>query len=585
MPKRWIVFYLFFGILLSFLTGCREVAAPGPDVPKPPSFRENTQEISFAQQDDQMGFMFQSFSNDNIPNEPIKVVTHLENLRVSLQLKETSISSKEKFLEQIQIDGTTNYKLTEDPNASGYYHLDFLRVIDTLTVKLGDIPTITIEKRSPVEVMIESIGLQGPSFIRNGLGNVYQMSANALISDLDKHLVLSFSESMDTTLRSTHLPKGNWLNEKQYKLHLEGSLMSSTDRDIYFILLDKFIAKSGNHPIMGSGITVSQVRGGAWLSLDTNERIGWSDSDHFYSSIVFSPDRSRYIGIAELIYDNGHNIEFFYSFVLEEKGKPPHVIEEEWHTGILQAGTPVQWVDNERIMYADHDKIYMYDLVQRKKDILHDWSNRKDWLQQVAYDPWTKELIMITFRDDDDPEKNEGYHYVYDLYTFSDFTQSKSHVPNFAKAQLVNWPNFPQLPVHVVSHGVYWSEQRDKRMWTRYESRDGKTVSVPGVIKHADDQQVILFDIYYAEETSEWKNAIYIWEYGNDPQKLPDLPHGWITVRNAGPHVFSKTEQLWYRYDSSAGEWSIWNLGNTDPHFSEQGQGMVKLIEKDKAAY
>ena len=287
------------------------------------SFREALESVSFSESSEGIGgYVAMSFENDEVTNLPERWVLHMEELGIHLKFKRTDQEVVDRLMKQMEVVGTSDYTLKPDDNDGTTVHLRVQMPGTPVTVKWGDVPALTVTRNKPLQVEISRKALKRPAVITETGIN---LRAAVKVSESERYLLLTFSEAMRTSHPKRHLPEGEWLDDRTFRLHLsDKAIPPDSSNEISSYPLGGFLSDSGNFiPQINPDamIYLERVKERNWISMESNTRVGWSEQDFLYDYMTFSPDGSQYIGTAAVAYDNGHNMDHVHTMVLERKGE------------------------------------------------------------------------------------------------------------------------------------------------------------------------------------------------------------------------------------------------------------------------
>ena len=539
------------------------------------SFRQALKSLDFGQSGDTRGYMFLTLTKEDLPDHPYTIVRH-EDKEFSIGLfLDAAPDQVRKLLEQIRVEGA-HYQITNadiDPNRPG---LSITDMEPEVTVTLGDLPPITIVKMAP---LVASLEYEDPQDSTPGIfvhpSDDEWAKAAAVVPFRHPALVLRFSEEMDTSSGAL-FPEGEWIDAYRYRLRLPVSGMMRGERNSWGAPLGEFRSAKGNYlDIDKADLRLTWVNPAHWLDLKTGSRVGWSDYDPFYETIVFSPDGKSYVGTVEVDEPNGDGIGHYYRIMLEQKGKPAVTIEPYLYTGMLHQGSPAQWAGNDRVAYADHDNLYVYSLQDGTRTTLFSTSGTHRFIHYAAYDPWAKQWNVLTGTYDVQGTTAHN-DYQADLYILDDGGRVISHQSEWSLAPVAE-VSMPRHPVIPAKNGVYRTFYRDRSAFTRFEARDGTVTELPGAIQYADEHQAYLLDTHYSPDTNEWENILYVWKPGEKQPKAAAKAPGYI--RFAGAQPIAETETHYYQYDAKADRWVRWASTESVSLSRQTFSGMYKPLK------
>ena len=535
----------------------------------PVSFRESLLQLDFGQSDESLGFLFLSLTADEVPRQPWTVVRHLDGeFSIGMSFEATR-EEVERLLAQVRVEGAGNVFYTNNDQFPNHPVLRMTDLQPETVVTLGDLPPITILKREPLGVTLE---YEDPTTPTPGLfvhpSEDEWAMAVAIVPTGHPDLVLRFSEEMDQS-PNPELPAGEWIDAYRYRLHLpRPEATMPQERVSTGGSLHAFRSAIGNYVYRRRfGYSVIQVKYSDWLDPQTGERVGWSENDPFYETIVCSPDGESYVGTAVVGWPEGDGTGYYYRMMLERKGAPAVVIEPYFHTEMIHMGSPVQWVGNDRVAYADLHSLYVYDVKDGSRTTLFSVAGTKWHILHAAWDPWAKEWNVMTGTYDA-PDDSDYGPYPVDLHLLDEKGNPIGHRPDWSLSPAVEHILMDH-PVVPAENGVYRTFYRDGKPFTRFEGRDGSTEELPGAIEYADAQRAILL------EYVEGKAILYVWKpHLRQLTVNADAPD---FIRAVGPApVAGSPSGYLYRYDAESNEWLRWESERSVSLPLHKSSGMYK---------
>ncbi|MFD2672620.1 hypothetical protein [Marinicrinis sediminis] len=544
-------------------------------------FSRDILSIGIGESDDQASQQIYSFEGTEVHQTPTQLVMHREELLIDLKLKSSLVHpTVEDLLNQISIEGTTRYTFTKEEREEGIYLLSLIYEQSPIKVKLGDMKPMEFIKHEKLGVIVDQTSLSEDGLVvHTGISE----HAAVKVSHSKKSLNLVFSEEMDTRYGTELLPAGEWIDPTTYQLHIwdnarekVGNLFISDHGTHFTVSLEHFRAKSGNFIEIGSrlpSISIERVQKKNWFDMNSHERVGWSELDYFYADIVFSADNKQYVGVAEIWNQSMLHAERAYQLVLHRKGELPLVMEE----GLSAMTSRVQWLDHERLLYADNHRIYVYDVNRQEREVIQDFSdsNNQERLHQVTYDQWTDRLVFMTIT----PLKSEtDYAYAFHRWIYANLTEPVIEKQSYTTGTIRMWPNIPRMPVHISEQGYYWTVTRDDQIWTRYEGRDGSVDEAEGKVLLLDNSLAYLEKQARSQQTGLWYSTYYQWHAQHDLKQMVTAPGD---LRVAGKQLISQTDEGLYRYLAEYDKWEQAEEFGNAVFFSPSSQsGMYKQVDE-----
>jgi hypothetical protein len=539
------------------------------------SLRSSIRQLSFGQSNATMGYTFRMLSSSELPNKPYSIVRHMEEFSIRVDLIDLDRIMKEQLLSQITIEGRTQTKLEIDERGAV---LRFTEMDDAVTVTLGDIPPIRIVKAEPLQLTVDTSELKDESIVLEGIYDQNPVMRALLVSNRDTRITLIFSEDMDQS-KSTGMPKGEWLDNRRYRLELEDHLQFGRHERVETgVGLMGFRSIRGNYTgAYDWDLSIRQVHAGEWRDIRTGERVGWSPRDSFYETIIHSPDRNNYVGTVAIGRPDGDGDGLYYALILEESGQAPVFIEKSIYLNILQQGSPVQWVDNNRILYADYARIYEYTISTGERRIVMNRENEEGGYHTVTFDRIAGQLHVMTQKYEETIDHTDRVvvnSFVYDgLEKPAIFEQLRTAVIRTSNGFMAY-----RMTVNPLQRGVFRTTTQEEG-WpiTIYESREGSKTVLPGQVHYADDKIVFLLeDHYFFQVGDQAYQKLWVWNYSDEGPIAAPLAPGFIRVAGNQPVAWKDTE--YYQYDVQTNAWKRWETEQQILAISPQSSvGMYKV--------
>jgi hypothetical protein len=247
----------------------------------------------------------------------------------------------------------------------------------------------------------------------------------------------------------------------------------------------------------------------------------------------------------------------YYALVLEESGRAPVFIEAPVYLNIMHRGSPVQWVDDNRILYADYANIYEYTISTGERRSLMNREGEEGGYHSVTYDRITGQLHVLTHKYEETEDHKDQVvvnTYVYNgLAEPAIFEQLRSAIIGTSNGFMAH-----RMTVYPLQRGVFrTTTQEEGRPITIYESREGGKSVLPGQLQYADDTIVLLLEDYWSKKPDEQAyQRLWIWNYSQEgPVEAPRAP-GFIQI--AGIQPVASTEEGYYVYDTATNSWIRW---------------------------
>ena len=536
------------------------------------SFRQALKELDFGQSDDMISYLFLTLTEEDLPREPYTIVRHLDGEFSIGMLLDADPEQVGRLLEQIRVEGAADHAFTNLDKFPDRPVLRMTGLEPVVTVTLGDLPPISIVKKEPLGVTLEYENPQTSTpglFVRPTEREGAQPVA--VVPARHPNLVLRFSEAMDRS-PNPDLPAGEWIDEHRYRLRLPGLESSRHERVSLGGTLDGFRSASGNYVARDRNqYAVVQVKPSDWLDLESGARVGWSENDPFYETIVFSPDGEAYVGSVVVGWPEGDVIGDYYRLVLERKGEPAVTIEPYQYIVALHQGAPVQWAGNDRVAYADSLSLYVHSIETGSRSTLFTTAGTGRHILSFAYDPWAKQWNVLTGTYDGVTESGP---YPVDLHLLDDEGRPVAHHEGWSLSPLVEH-HLREHPVIPTAGGVYRTFYRDGQPFTLFEDRDGSEAELPGVIRYADEQRAILLIQVWREDTGRYETTLFLWRPDSKELTVVSDPPGDLRVAGPVPVVLSPDGE-YSKYDEASDRWVRWASERTVSLSRQMSRGMYK---------
>lgn len=497
---------------------------------------------------------------------------HLDEIIIHFSL---NLHHPEEFLSKIRLQqGNGNLQISKMDNNYYDYRISITDVNKNCTLSFGD-ELISFEKMAPLEWTLDKNELNNPVLLivsdwRSGLG----IAPTLYLSDKEQgNIILSFDEEMDTT---THIRdrygndeniQGEWVNAYQYSI--DPKLLKDSD----YVFLNRLKSLRGNSIFQGSQESLNVVREPivTWVEHPSGEQVGWSQNDTYYDFLLFSPDNQSYIGVINhgIGPGSGDGDGAYYSFILERKGKTPVKIEQGFYTYVRHKGVPIQWMDNNRLMYASFNSVYYYNTNTGESKRVINFEDEDFSINQVVYDSFNNQTYMISHQYD--PTRNIA---VADKRIYENSTQT-GHESNYSDTMKEAKYTINYLSIHPSEQGVFWTYKKNDYYYTHYEGRDGVTKDVKGEIISFQDEVIFLEVKQYGYDVSP--PAYYSWKLEKQPIKIPDAPTGFVKPFGHLLVSVDREKDKYYYFDSDSNQWKSLEL--------KEGHIRIPMDQEVKAIY
>jgi len=380
-----------------------------------------------------------------------------------------------------------------------------------------------------------------------------------LIPDNEKSVELIFTERMENILPTTN--EGSsiaalWRDKKHLIIPLNNTTVASNGNQELVLDFSQLKSATGDYIDAADGfLRIQLVPHYEWYN-GAGEPLEQRPRDRFYDQIISSPDGQSYIGAVEL----GGRLEegdgTVYSFVLEQPGREPIVIEDAFLSTIDWQGLPVQWLDSNTILYGFYGGVYAYDIAQGKRTVLHEIDQEmKHTINYAVYDSEYKQLQILTYKD------HKALSNQLDLLIYEQGKDSPIVKSEFTQA--VHHIRFTDLRMMIIptDKETYWTRGQEGLPYTDFIDHTGKTISTEGYIRGITDHGVYLERFTKGEYDLESKDWI-IWSPGNNSERaitlLPDVNRMFLN----GQDLIAHQNEHYYKYDHNLNKWVEWKAPN-----------------------
>ncbi|WP_409341910.1 hypothetical protein [Paenibacillus sp. MBLB4367] len=388
---------------------------------------------------------------------------------------------------------------------------------EEVVLTFGDMPPITL-KRSGSRLVYEADPARSAS--KEALllaGN--ENGAQLLLPAGETEATFVFSEPVRTDkakiTASGNDPEkkalvGTWLDDRRLTVPIPAGAASVQ------LNMENVFAVSGNYfgEPWGGTVYVRKVPDREWRSFPSGETAYESAYAKYYDFLLFSPDKSRTLGLVEVggpIADEGGR---YYALVLEREGQPPLVVRSPIHFPEALVNMPVRWLDNDRISYVDYEGWKLFRVSANQTGILAASDELKGSFGSMAYDEREGSLILLTHRFD---EKEQIA--AVDRRTL-DANGKISLARDFASTIRMSHYSILRLPVIPVSDGVFWTKTKGGKAVTEFVARNGRTYETEGVPVTTDGKRAFVSVQPTYQDETKW----FEWTPGKEKVPLLKAP-------------------------------------------------------------
>lgn len=542
-----------------------------PNLDFQPEFSTELVELSINQRSAMDSWGITNLDEYGLPKKPVAYALHMDEVYIFLKFrtrnKEEDIHN---MLEQIQFDGGVDYTIEEENPGSNRYKLDITNIDQSFSFTLGDLSAITIERKAPLQFKVAKEPLSESIVM---MINAKEYGTRIYVSDQESSVVIEYPEPMTKMVSENPQENGGrreWIDSRHFKVELDSR--PYLDTHFYF---NELISESGNYPERGNlSFVVIQKSDQQWMDYATGERLGWSDWDRFYDNIIFSPNQKSYIGIVPLGGAMGDGDGYSYAFVLEQKGREPIIIEDVFYSTITNLGEPVQWISNNKFLFATYMGIYIYNIDTQERQTVYNMEEGWGNVNYTIYDIYRDRLYALILQE----VKRENDYNLNQLI-YHDITEQPITKENYTQGILANSYSLEDMVINPVKSGVYWTQLIDGKVMTLFESDDGSVVSASGKVIARLSTGVVLRVMQYNNSDGNFEGyRYYYWEPGEKPQILSEPPG---QVRPFGTEVLISytdsesqflEEREYYKYNLLNDEWDPMKIQGKNiwlPHQAE----------------
>lgn len=537
---------------------------PDP-VSKEPLFSVGVTEISILESGPDSQHSIVKFEGARMHTEEQTYALHYPDAYMFVSFQDTDPDQIDKWLKQISFEGELAQMKVERTNTLEHdevrYKYNFDGISQGGTLRFGDLPPIHLKPTEGFVTMAatadsSSVGRDSILLMGREVGNVLIIQDSAPVADLyfseDMRLV-DVVERTDTEINI----KETWVSSRHLRLPVRQDVTSQ------HFSLDGLYSMDGNFmPPMHQFIELRKVPPRDWLLYPTGKRAFDSSYARYYDSMIYSPNRQAVIGFVYLggsVADEGGA---YYGLVLDRGDGNPVLIEDMIHFPSRLIDPPVQWVNDEQIVYAKWEGIYRYDLATDTSRAIYDQGHAN----VMAYDAVSDRLYTFRLRNDGgDPELPD---YQADRIVISGVSGDQPQTvvePNWTETFSAQWLNTMRLDIHPTPKGVFWTKSKDRQVSTVFEDRQGMTYEAPGkVLTMVDHDTVFLTEVTYDYEKMP---VIWEWTAGEKPKPIPPAPY---RADVFGPYLISENPNNgWVRYDRTTGTWVDFPEYTDWEHFPE----------------
>jgi len=451
---------------------------------------------------------------------------------------------------QIEADGGELVIRKEHEDNEYRYKGEVTGVDRPLTLRAGDLPPIRIiPGLPPLAYSVEMPESSDPSLLLFG----EDYGTHLVVPAETETVTLAFSEPVRTGIASAFIehpggnrtPVGKWVDDRRLQLDLSEIRQEESAAET-IVLLDRVYAESGAYLAdrHSAVLHIRKVPESRWLRYPSGRPALESPYAGFYDFILFSPDRSKRIGLVELGGAIGDGIGAAYGVLVEKPGARPEIIRHSLHMPGALEKPSIVWAGNDRIAFYDHTGIYLYDTETRRTARILDYAEAEGYPNFIAYDGHADEILLyMQVRRGSD----EGTLDI-DLRRFpAKDPGAAAAIKSFTATILENKYFFAQLPIVPAREGIYLGQAANGKFHTVFAARDGRSWTAEGLPAALFGDRIILRS---GGDRSEW----FIWKPGTEPAAIPVPEDAW--VRPFGHYLVwqQSSDHRWKLYDPETGK-------------------------------
>jgi len=475
---------------------------------------------------------------DKLPGEPVTWSVHEAEVLLKLQLHPNTILDIDELKKNIRLTGA-DYEVAQGEEP-GSYEVKLSDIVEEAELIIGDLEKINfIRKNTHLLFTLNPSNLRIPFSLQ--IPGEADGHIHLFVSDEESSVVIRFTEPMQRIER----PGSEWLSDTQLKIDI-GSL------NFEWSLAD-YRSKDGNFlDRQFHSILIHQTPSRSWFDAASGGNAGWSKRDSYYDALIFSPDGSKYAGLVELSKDeDGRGA--YYGIVIERNGQAPMIVERSVHMRDDAVYTPIEWLDNDTLLYLSSYELWAYDVESgTPRQLVAD-----DEQQVIAYqvDRRNNRLLVLTqmFIQQNGQQFGQGSLTIYD-----------PEMEIIEAPQVISdlWPSAENgimplaIAVQTNGSGYYLTTYRNGQIITSYISGSGSEASEAGRLIGVTGSGAYLAEITEEDGTGR----LYWWPRNGEPELV--TPIDATAYIMFGGDLFAYREgrtNTYYGYNRSAGEWVEWS--------------------------
>ncbi|MCR8644286.1 hypothetical protein NV379_16660 [Paenibacillus sp. N1-5-1-14] len=494
------------------------------------------------------------WDKSKIPNEAVEIPYHLDHINIGVSYVRKSEIDEALVKPAVQVHGDVKWELKANPDYAEGFNIHITDPKGSFSVQVKGLPEMKFAPKDPLKYEIVK---EKENEFANLTINGAEYGNQILIPAEQDTIILAFSEEMNTnsmpTLNSGKPAVGKWLDNKH--LQITVSNMDNVDVDDQGIKqmtldLNPLRVKTTSYlQLDNTSLTVKQYPAIQWRDGKSGKSIGFSPRDRYYKQIVTSPDGQSYIGVYPIGGALGDGDGYFYSYVLERANQEPVVIESHFYTTIEPFDTPVQWMDNNRILYSSYYGVYIYDIATGTKKLLRD--NKPDEMYNInyaVYDQARKQIHVLVYND-----RNEST--GLDLFTYEDGKNELKVTRNYTSTVNLYMYTHLDMLIYPTSKGTYRTTIEQGIPYTTFVSNEGKTQKAVGYIRAVGEDGAYLER--FEKGTTLKSIGFSYWQLGKTPQNFTTIPFA-DAIFGSGSKLIIQEDGKYLTYNPNSRKWEPW---------------------------
>lgn len=530
------------------------------------SFSDSVRSVAFGEESEHESRLLLRWEHANLPRQPIRVVHHMEEVHVVVGFEEVDEQQLVELAGKMKVNGADAVFVRQE--SDGQYRLRLKQPENgSFELMLGDLPTITVERRAPLSFQI--LQPDGKEAETSLLVHAREYGTRLHVPLELPGITLQFPEPMKPALPAapdSSPVSAEWADDRSLVLTFNDGGVEADGALLVYYDAAALEAVSGNR-LFDVSLVVVRTPETVWTDGRTGNVRSSGPRDRHYEQLIVSPAGDRYIGVISLGGSMGDGDGWSYAFVLERNGQPPVLLEQAFYSTIEPEEAPIRWIDERRVLYGSYYGLFAFDTDTLVRRTLHD--NRSDEnynLNFATWDSFRNKLYVIAYRNRS--TSNETIAYTYSSVAWDDNTALQPTVTSgsFSETVLVNKYSLLDLYVHPTETGVYWTRTRDGLPYTEFVADDGTTQVSPGVARLVASG-VAYMQLYKDGGQNIVPDGWLRWRPESDKVGEPmAMPPEYRRLFRSGDELIAEADEAAYRYDPQRNIWSLWRAPADEPH-------------------